>query len=60
MSARIFAIVDVWDAITSDRPYRKAWQKEIAIQYIQEQSGKHFDPEVVKAFLSPSFKREYG
>ncbi len=58
MPARIFAVVDVWDAITSDRPYRKAWQKEVAIQYIQEQSGRHFDPEVVKAFLSPSFKRE--
>ena len=58
MSARIFAIVDVWDAITSDRPYRKAWQKEVALQYIREQSGRHFDPEVVKAFLSPSFKRE--
>ena len=58
MPARIFAVVDVWDAITSDRPYRKAWQKEIAVQYIQEQSGKHFDPEVVKVFLSPSFKRD--
>ena len=58
MPARIFAVVDVWDAITSDRPYRKAWQKEVAVQYIQEQSGRHFDPEVVKAFLSASFKRE--
>ena len=53
LAARIFAVVDVWDAITSDRPYRKAWQKEEALQYIQEQSGRHFDPEVVKAFLSP-------
>jgi PAS domain S-box-containing protein len=58
MPARIFAVVDVWDAITSDRPYRKAWQKEVAIQYIQEQSGRHFDPEVVKAFLSPSFNQQ--
>ena len=58
MSARIFAVVDVWDAITSDRPYRKAWQKEAAFQYIQEQSGGHFDPEVVKAFLAPTFSRE--
>jgi putative two-component system response regulator len=58
MPARIFAVVDVWDAITSDRPYRKAWQKEVAIQYIQEQTGRHFDPEVVKAFLAASFKRE--
>jgi putative nucleotidyltransferase with HDIG domain len=58
MSARIFAVVDVWDALTSDRPYRKAWQKQEAVQYIQEQSGRHFDPEVVKAFLVPSFKWE--
>ena len=58
MPARIFAVVDVWDAITSDRPYRKAWQKEVALQYIREQTGQHFDPEVVKAFLAESFKRE--
>jgi PAS domain S-box-containing protein len=58
MAARIFAVVDVWDAITSDRPYRKAWQKEVAVQYIQEQSGHHFDPEVVKAFLAPNFNRD--
>ncbi len=35
MAARIFAVVDVWDALTSDRPYRKAWQEEKACQYIQ-------------------------
>lgn len=51
LSARIFAVVDVYDALTSDRPYRKAWNREEALQYIQEESGKHFDPEVVKAFL---------
>jgi HD-GYP domain-containing protein (c-di-GMP phosphodiesterase class II) len=49
--ARIFAVVDVWDALTSDRPYRLAWIKEQALEYIQEQSGKHFDPRVVEAFL---------
>jgi PAS domain S-box-containing protein len=58
MAARIFAVVDVWDALTSDRPYRKAWQEEKALQYIQEQAGRYFDPEVVKAFLAPSFKQE--
>jgi putative nucleotidyltransferase with HDIG domain len=58
MPARIFAVVDVWDAITSDRPYRKAWQKEVALQYIREQTGRHFDPEVVKVFLAESFKLE--
>ncbi len=49
--ARIFAVADVWDALTSDRPYRPAWSKERAIAYICEQAGKHFDPEVVAAFL---------
>jgi PAS domain S-box-containing protein/putative nucleotidyltransferase with HDIG domain len=51
LSARIFAIVDVWDAITSDRPYRSAWTEEKALKYIKEQSGSYFDPQVVDAFL---------
>jgi HD-GYP domain-containing protein (c-di-GMP phosphodiesterase class II) len=55
LAARIFAIVDVYDALTSDRPYRKAWSKEKAVDYIREQNGKHFDPQVVEAFL-----REFG
>jgi putative nucleotidyltransferase with HDIG domain len=50
-AARIFAVVDVYDALTSDRPYRKAWSKAKALEYIREQSGKHFDPQVVVAFL---------
>lgn len=49
--ARLFAVVDVFDALTSDRPYRKAWSRERALAYIREQSGKHFDPEVVRIFL---------
>ena len=52
LAARIFAIVDVWDALTSDRPYRKAWSAEATLAYIREQAGKHFDPQVVDAFLS--------
>ena len=52
LAARIFAVVDVWDALTSVRPYRPAWSNEQALNYIKEQSGKHFDPEVVKAFLT--------
>lgn len=52
LAARIFAVVDVYDALTSDRPYRKAWTKDTAIAYIKEQSGKHFDPQVVDVFLS--------
>ncbi len=49
--ARIFAVVDVWDALTSNRPYRPAWTKDQALEYIWEQSGKHFDPNVVEVFL---------
>ena len=51
LAARIFAIVDVWDALTSDRPYRQAWSKQETLKYIREQSGKHFDPQVVDIFL---------
>jgi HD-GYP domain-containing protein (c-di-GMP phosphodiesterase class II) len=49
--ARIFAVNDVWDALISDRPYRKAWTPEKAMQHIEEQAGTHFDPAVVKVFL---------
>jgi PAS domain S-box-containing protein/putative nucleotidyltransferase with HDIG domain len=52
LAARIFSIVDVWDALRSDRPYRNAWSDEEALSYIKEQTGKKFDPQVVKAFLS--------
>ena len=51
LEARIFAVVDVWDALTSDRPYRKAWSREKTIEYIRSLSGTHFDPEVVKRFM---------
>jgi PAS domain S-box-containing protein len=52
LAARIFAVIDVWDALTSDRPYRLAWTPEQALTYLKEQSGKHFDPQVVEAFLA--------
>ncbi|MFA5567836.1 MAG: HD domain-containing phosphohydrolase [Trueperaceae bacterium] len=51
LSARIFAVVDVYDALMSDRPYRDAWPSERAEQYIREGSGSHFDPRVVEAFF---------
>jgi len=51
LSARIFAVADVWDAVTSDRPYRSAWSTEKALAYIREQSGLYFDPAVVEVFL---------
>jgi len=52
LSARIFAIVDVWDALRSNRPYRKAWSDEKALAYILEHKGTHFDPKVVDTFMS--------
>lgn len=52
LAARIFAIVDVWDALTNDRPYRKAWPPAQAIEYIRAKSGDHFDPHIVDVFLS--------
>jgi len=51
LAARIFAIIDVWDALTSDRPYRPSWEKEKVFEYIKNQSGKHFDPYVVEQFI---------
>jgi len=58
-SARIFAVVDVWDALLSDRPYRTAWREDEAITYIQNESGKQFDPHVVEAFLALVITRKY-
>jgi len=52
LSARIVAVADVFDALTSDRPYKKAWPVDVAFKAIEEDSGSHFDPTVVSAFLS--------
>ncbi len=51
LAARVFAIADVYDALTSDRPYRKAWTKEKSLEHIKAGSGSHFDPAVVEVFL---------
>jgi putative nucleotidyltransferase with HDIG domain len=51
LAARIFAAVDIWDALCSDRPYRKGWPKEKVRAHIQSLSGTHLDPVVVDAFL---------
>ncbi|MFW5714209.1 MAG: HD domain-containing phosphohydrolase, partial [Brevefilum sp.] len=51
LEARIFMVVDIWDALTSDRPYRDAWSEEKTIKYLKEQAGKELDPEVVEVFL---------
>jgi putative two-component system response regulator len=55
LAARLFAVVDVWDALTSDRPYRSAWPQEKALEYIQNESGKHFEPMAVDLFRKMMF-----
>lgn len=49
--ARIFAVIDIWDALCSDRPYRKAWPKQKALAYLREQAGKQLDPNLVDIFI---------
>jgi len=51
--ARIFAVVAVWEALASQRPYRSAWSRKRTFAHIRDGSGKHFDPHVVAPF--PSF-----
>jgi len=52
LAARLFAIVHVWDALSVDRPYRAAWSQDKVKSYLREQSGTHFDPQVVEAFIT--------
>lgn len=52
LEARIYAVIDVFDALTNDRPYRKAMKKQEALEYIRSESGKHFDPAVVSVFMN--------
>jgi len=51
VAARLFAVVDVWDALTSERPYRKAWSQEKTLEHIRSLTGTHFDPKAVETFL---------
>jgi len=51
LAARIFSVVDVWDALTTDRPYRAAWSRVRAREYLLAESGCYFDPEIVQKFL---------
>jgi putative nucleotidyltransferase with HDIG domain len=51
MAARIFAVVDVWDALRSDRPYRQRWPESKVRKHLQSQAGRYFDPRIVEAFL---------
>ena len=50
--ARIAAVADVFDALTSKRPYKEAWPPDEAFAYIKEESGGHFDPDLILPFLS--------
>jgi len=59
LSARLFAVVDVYDALISDRPYRSAWSKQDTLDYIQEQEGILFDPTIVSAFLGLIKEQEF-
>jgi response regulator RpfG family c-di-GMP phosphodiesterase len=52
LQARLFSVVDVWDALRSDRPYRDGWTEEKVCAYIQERAGRDFDPHVVEIFLN--------
>ncbi len=52
LAARIFAVVDIWDALRTDRPYKAAWSMEKIKEYIRSIAGTHLDPEIVKVFLS--------
>jgi len=58
LSARIFAVVDVWDALTSDRPQRNAWSKTDALAYLKEKAGQQFDPIVVDIFLKKEIRKK--
>lgn len=60
LPARIFALVDVCDALQSDRPYRPGWPKEQVIEHVKSLSGNHFDPEVVEAFLKSEVDYQVG
>ena len=58
--ARLFAIIDVWDALLSDRPYRQGWPKEKVIEQIKSLSGSHFDPKAVELFLKKIYEDTEG
>ncbi len=58
LAARLFAVVDVWDALCSNRPYRTAWSQTDVLDYIRQQSGSHFDPQIVDLFLRAVRERD--
>jgi response regulator RpfG family c-di-GMP phosphodiesterase len=52
IAARIFSVIDVWDALNSDQPYREKWPEDLVWGYLHENSGILFDPEIVDAFIN--------
>ena len=58
-SARLFAVVDVWDALKSNRPYRDGWPEERVLEHIEAGSGTHFDPDAAAVFLSVAGDRAH-
>ena len=52
LAGRIITVADVFDALTSERPYKKAWEVERALDFLKENSGSHFDPDCVRVFLA--------
>ncbi|NMB58198.1 MAG: HD-GYP domain-containing protein, partial [Chloroflexi bacterium] len=57
LPARIFSVIDVWDALSSNRPYRKAWPPDQVVQYLKDQAGKQFDPDIVNTFINLILKQ---
>jgi HD-GYP domain-containing protein (c-di-GMP phosphodiesterase class II) len=60
LAARLFAVVDVWDALRSDRPYRQGWPEEKVREHIRSLSGTHFDPQAVELFWNVMNERAEG
>jgi len=52
LAARLFALVDVWDALRSNRPYRAAWPEDKIREHLSASRGTHFDPEITDMFLN--------
>ena len=60
LAARMFSVIDVWDALLSDRPYRAAWPEEKVRSYLREEAGQRFDPAVVDVFFKSLGDKVYG
>lgn len=58
LAGRIFTVADGWDALSTERPYRKAWNRDQVKRYLIRESGKHFDPDVMKVYLQMVEKGE--